>query len=100
PAHHDIHSFPTRRSSDLSSAEKLGKLNSRFPPMFNSNDKGTLNAEFKERFLLKFNPFNNSLCSVIAIFLTPLALTLSRRLMPFIDRKSTRLNSSHVKISY
>src|SRR5207253_9973538 len=63
--HRDLHSFPTRRSSDLAN------LN---PP----------------------SPAAHSVCSAFA-FPQP----ASKRVVgTIIDRKSTRLNSSHVAISY
>src|SRR6266513_5080047 len=59
-AHRDLHSFPTRRSSDLSSVRSLAH-------------RGGLNAP--RGFLLDLDALAS-------------------------DRKSTRLNSSHVSISY
>src|SRR5204863_8550789 len=62
--HGDLHSFPTRRSSDL------------VPSMFCTASSGTDNS--------------------------PLLFALARKRTwtPSPDRKSTRLNSSHVEIAY
>src|SRR5690606_40967717 len=66
----ELHSFPTRRSSDL---ERLGpRHRDRLP-------RGHLERAHQGRLLLHRRP----------------RLPAGRR-----DRKSTRLNSSHVKISY
>src|SRR5207302_11054243 len=70
-----LHSFPTRRSSDLSASflEKLKAIDPRIralPPLGRAEDFDSLSARLK-----------------------PYAVDAR-------DRKSTRLNSSHVKISY
>src|SRR5690606_41836896 len=66
----DLHSFPTRRSSDLFNPEVLGMLAVRFQP--DRTEEGLALLEEKWNALDPYEP----------------------------DRKSTRLNSSHVKISY
>src|SRR5690349_24832716 len=73
--HRDLHSFPTRRSSDLS---RFLQVHSRCV----GNEKGVFNVH--------------------VISSLPRSLKASnRRLAPSpSDRKSTRLNSSHVEISY
>src|SRR5438874_12170174 len=62
--HRDLHSFPTRRSSDL--LEKM-------PP----------------------SRLHFVACAVVVVFFCAAAPSRAQR-----DRKSTRLNSSHVEISY
>src|SRR5699024_11612150 len=77
-AHHDLHSFPTRRSSDLSFCS------------FNKTATGINHADIlpiKSQSVLKVWAY----CSLCR------STTLANRLA---DRKSTRLNSSHVSISY
>src|SRR5436309_12533074 len=71
--HRDLHSFPTRRSSDLSKEPLFGELGLADPTL----DDDTLIAAMAEHTVLLNRVFGH------------------RR-----DRKSTRLNSSHVKISY
>src|SRR5207253_10103853 len=87
PPHPDLHSFPTRRSSDLS----------RY-----SNDVTTPKFPPPPRIPQKRSPFSFGL----AVRNRPSAVTTSAEsrlshVRPcFRDRKSTRLNSSHVAISY
>src|SRR5437870_10170914 len=73
-AHRDLHSFPTRRSSDLIGPKAIVVLFSADPRVY-TND---VDYPFRQE--------NN------LFFLTNLN---QKR-----DRKSTRLNSSHVAISY
>src|SRR5690606_41352414 len=90
PTHHpDLHSFPTRRSSDLKVVifeefiSNQKKIMSEIFEFLDVEDQPTLvnqahniSGKPKNRVINKFLTRNN------------------------IDRKSTRLNSSHVKISY
>src|SRR5690606_41649900 len=70
-SHRDLHSFPTRRSSDL-----------------------LFRCTFEPR-----HEIVHDLCCGLGLSDTSRCLT--HRAEPlFVDRKSTRLNSSHVKISY
>src|SRR5699024_12685265 len=71
--HLDLHSFPTRRSSDL---------NVLFPKIISSSSP---TATFEEDF---------------AKFPLIYAILICNFLRNCSDRKSTRLNSSHVSISY
>src|SRR5690606_41373127 len=73
--HRSLHSFPTRRSSDLSES-KLSIISNRIA-----------NGKYRSNFGRTNTPLNSS------------AVTLDKTIRP-VDRKSTRLNSSHVKISY
>src|SRR5437870_2690739 len=70
----DLHSFPTRRSSDLSMP--------------------WLKLALPERNL------SSSASIVDTNWGSPPCNSRSRRMNRFLDRKSTRLNSSHVAISY
>src|SRR5699024_11308363 len=77
----DLHSFPTRRSSDLFSTllPNLRELKISFMPFFDFYSDSVI----RDSFVHNLNLFVNSRKCVIAQ-----------------DRKSTRLNSSHVSISY
>src|SRR5690606_41637286 len=87
PAHHrDLHSFPTRRSSDL-----LGSVFLDFPPR--RRHGRLIGDDLREERSRAFHrhlerPVINGADSDIL------------RRGNLADRKSTRLNSSHVKISY
>src|SRR5690606_41700967 len=74
---HGLHSFPTRRSSDLLTASETAEIASSCATTLLCNS------------VSKFNNFSRSLCNIL---FTGIPVHL--------DRKSTRLNSSHVKISY
>src|SRR5690348_18389928 len=78
PIHQDLHSFPTRRSSDL------GKIS-----MTRSGKATNVNATYSELPSAWFEPTMHS--AYLHIFSKVLAAQ---------DRKSTRLNSSHPSISY
>src|SRR5690606_39534745 len=97
---HILHSFPTRRSSDL-----FGQMKIQSP--------FTKNLSLKEQFQ-KWTYIVFYLCVAVSL-ITGLFIELGPKefkktmegihvlgiyyLLAFIDRKSTRLNSSHVKIS-
>src|SRR5699024_12777665 len=79
--HSDLHSFPTRRSSDLNGGIYEMELT-----------RAAINA--KATAISKLKPeFTGSAYK-------SLAKRLKFKPNPYIDRKSTRLNSSHVSISY
>src|SRR5699024_11336383 len=85
---YDLHSFPTRRSSDLHE-------------MFESNYLSFLHLLY--RILQLLAPAH--LGRFLHRLLLPLDCNrrdkfLNEMYRPFSDRKSTRLNSSHVSISY
>src|SRR5699024_11965877 len=69
----DLHSFPTRRSSDLATADSLPDLAASAPEVMAKIEAVNSGAE---------------------------TLQSVADLAPELDRKSTRLNSSHVSISY
>src|SRR5690606_39870976 len=75
--HRDLHSFPTRRSSDLT------KWPDGAEPSFTRAVRTRATPHQSWRFAWPPRPRQ-----------------LIPRLMALLDRKSTRLNSSHVKISY
>src|SRR5690606_41000441 len=93
-AHLEIHSFPTRRSSDLDNNEAF---NDQIPP----NSIGSLDGKQVQNLF--------SLCRIWGFLkyyhpnVSDGSLNWDEQLFERIstlDRKSTRLNSSHVKISY
>src|SRR5207253_11489675 len=98
-SHPNLHSFPTRRSSDLSTTVTIS---------------GT---HFAGASVIKFGSFIGTIVSVsdtqisakspqgaagpVDIFITtPSGTSLANAPNDQLDRKSTRLNSSHVAISY
>src|SRR5690606_41285004 len=89
-ASRDLHSFPTRRSSDLlpvdvapPEAERWGQGGRRIPVYVGTGPNG------------------RALCNWCAVEVTPPRRKwCSDDCRETADRKSTRLNSSHVKISY
>src|SRR5690606_41731788 len=96
-AHRDLHSFPTRRSSDLEGREP-GE-----PYAFALDADGLHDAiDFIGR--RGMNSTINLLGGVVRVHDPQMRRilflpTIERSRVPE-DRKSTRLNSSHVKISY
>src|SRR5206468_12913378 len=83
-AHRDLHSFPTRRSSDLSGRWVLAKET-------RHNAHGSSLAQRGDRSA----PSGSWICASRRL-VVPLRLATANRS----DRKSTRLNSSHDQISY
>src|SRR5690606_41590796 len=92
---HTIHlePFSTRRSSDLTWGSDNKTL------FYTRKDEKTLRADRIYRHTLGTDPITDELVFTEEdeTFGTYVYKTKSRE---FIDRKSTRLNSSHVKISY
>src|SRR5437870_12556203 len=74
--HHNLHSFPTRRSSDLN------------PSLGNGPDSDGIYVDGGSRILLERNIVHD------------VDFGIEMASEHFRDRKSTRLNSSHVAISY
>src|SRR5207249_10353897 len=89
----DLHPFPTRRSSDLG-VRRVDKKAGRCPAFFCwSSHQHEAHQENHERIeLIRPKNFGTTLRAA------PTRQSRPRR-MPS-DRKSTRLNSSHVSISY
>src|SRR5438874_9168366 len=77
--HRDVHSFPTRRSSDLNIPGRAGSTGCACPQDERAVTRGWRMSEL----------------GCVIIRLSFRLSTAGRR-----DRKSTRLNSSHVEISY
>src|SRR5207245_10712195 len=90
-SHPSLHSFPTRRSSDLSSP--VAATPSSAPPSPSAPSVGTP-AVRSIRHLAASAP-RTSAPAAPAIPSTPVTVRV-----PAQDRKSTRLNSSHGSISY
>src|SRR5690606_42108737 len=96
----DLYSFPTRRSSDLvtervSVASDGSQANSSsFSPAISTN--GQFIAFASNASNLASGDTNN----VADLFVRDRATGTTTRVSVNSDRKSTRLNSSHVKISY
>src|SRR5207249_11792794 len=88
----DLHSFPTRRSSDLD-----------VQPHLASSGQGT-GVGFRRGKLRSFLVVAEVALSIVLLIGAGLLmrsfLILTRVDLGFKDRKSTRLNSSHVSISY
>src|SRR5690349_23759736 len=91
--HHELHSFPTRRSSDLLDAlhqvkwEQDGSLSFR-----RSCAHGVCGSD-----AMRINGKNRLACKTLIKDVNPdKPITVE----PIKDRKSTRLNSSHVETSY
>src|SRR5207248_9713310 len=100
PAPQDLHSFPTRRSSDLAQLEER-----KFPAPVRLPDlivvdggKGQLSAACRELQRLGLHEL-----SIIGLAKEREEIYRPGRSLPLrlrVDRKSTRLNSSHRTISY
>src|SRR5699024_12457455 len=91
--HRDLYSFPTRRSSDLAKeVETLERLN-RLPntlPSIGLKMKTGLTVDFRNREALR----DHAEATAVPLFYSQHIKNGK------VDRKSTRLNSSHVSISY
>src|SRR5690606_41336301 len=95
----DLHSFPTRRSSDLIGATTTGSTapTRSSPP----EQHGLSDHPFPKGHHLDFSRPNDSIGNSMGS--VPMLARSGRqpKYRPITsDRKSTRLNSSHVKISY
>src|SRR5205085_12429763 len=95
--HLDIHSFPTRRSSDLCGYGSQGEGD--------EDKRRRLSFSSYKIRLTSFLSSTNGILpgmSCIIYFLSSSSLTKHERIQTHIerDRKSTRLNSSHSQISY
>src|SRR5690606_39609713 len=95
--HRDLYSFPTRRSSDLRNEYENNQIDQELfvHEKAHITQKHSLDILFIEalQILFWFNPL---------IYLYKKAMKLNHEFLADqkVDRKSTRLNSSHVKISY
>src|SRR5690606_41616967 len=94
----DLHSFPTRRSSDLDLEDYKGKykdLYNRIKQPSDAKDKVSVLDDIDFQLELVHNDRVNQDYIMALLGLIAGASTQAQK-----DRKSTRLNSSHVKISY
>src|SRR5690606_41586243 len=92
-AHHVLHSFPTRRSSDLEEGTSVAEANTEYRTR-NRYYNG-VRSHFDAKYAIDTERFWDFLESTQEEELSKL-----KRSNDWKDRKSTRLNSSHVKISY
>src|SRR5207249_12296318 len=93
-----LHSFPTRRSSDLINVGLLELFKVRQPHFRGLADERRIEAALRQPALDRhLAAFESKL--VIAAGASGLTLVAATRSLAQ-DRKSTRLNSSHVSISY
>src|SRR5690606_39432335 len=98
--HVDLHSFPTRRSSDLRDVHELDELE------VSGGESGCALVGGEDRMIEDFGDGQRLRRGGIAggegglAQGRPLPVAERPRLHGNGDRKSTRLNSSHVKISY
>src|SRR5690606_41277358 len=100
PGHHrDLHSFPTRRSSDLEETGPGIKLTVRpiNQALIPGDSPQTVSPITLKRLINELNMYG---AKHISIDGERLVNTTVIRDINGEDRKSTRLNSSHVKISY
>src|SRR5690606_39622895 len=108
--HRDLHSFPTRRSSDLHDRKTRAKLDDLAVP---ARGKAPIHPQYLARLIDEAAAsdaiFTADVGSPTVWAARYFTMTEKRRLIGSfnhgsmanaIDRKSTRLNSSHVKISY
>src|SRR5690606_40787740 len=95
----DLHSFPTRRSSDLSKLNKILQFTYLLQNLHHHAKKSTP-VNFLSSFSAQNIYFTGSIPLVIIIIFFSGAIFVIKKRIDSTDRKSTRLNSSHVKISY
>src|SRR5439155_26779900 len=88
--HRDLHSFPTRRSSDLYAANLRGPGDPRAVDV-----RGMTLVVAKDALCA-----GTGLASIPTTTQCPVAVPIGVNEISVRDRKSTRLNSSHVAISY
>src|SRR5690606_40251947 len=91
-ASRDLHSFPTRRSSDLNGMYELGMIDPEITRAEVRDAAGEILGVIERARELGPRAVQKAVREIMDTFYTwPLILP---------DRKSTRLNSSHVKSSY
>src|SRR5690606_41302364 len=95
-AHRALHSFPTRRSSDLNDNAHDG----RYACGASLTHCARITAANPARHFLRATPRSIRLRLSVRPFQSVEPLPDPARVSLLLDRKSTRLNSSHVKISY
>src|SRR5439155_19798878 len=96
-SHRAPHSFPTRRSSDLAGTVIVGRVLDRYPWGATVLPLGLITVGLLGLYALgQVQVVTVALIAVIGMAFSGLAVAVQSRT----DRKSTRLNSSHVAISY
>src|SRR5690349_23534941 len=92
--HSNLHSFPTRRSSDLKrmSEDKIAR-------MAGNPERESFPAKPTEMTSLREIKAKLDMLNGLLVAVTEQNAALRETVMG-VDRKSTRLNSSHVEISY
>src|SRR5207302_8511760 len=91
--------FPTRRSSDLEMAIEVGAARVLVPTGIRRGDVIDVRALVEHP--MATGLFRDARGNPIpAYFINDVSVTYGEREAAHLDRKSTRLNSSHVKISY
>src|SRR5690606_42134284 len=100
PCHHQqLHSFPTRRSSDLADIRVAGGNFITAQPMGGIHGVDLLHTGSVRK--VDVVAIKNRLDHNEVVLLSPLGYSPTGEVFNLtLDRKSTRLNSSHVKISY
>src|SRR5690606_40651964 len=94
----DLHSFPTRRSSDLRVTGLRSADICQLSPGSSETGRNKLNSrECNSHFSPIIAAFSKSFGSLCILCLDVVLRPCKSQVQ---DRKSTRLNSSHVKISY
>src|SRR5699024_12702566 len=93
----DLHSFPTRRSSDLTgyTAMLLWESNTTIW-LFASRDIVIPLTVILISLFITHGFYNRLICGLFGLCIGELVF----KIILYLDRKSTRLNSSHVSISY
>src|SRR5439155_9052594 len=91
--HRDLHSFPTRRSSDLS--DQVFVIEAQIT-IINVQSYPVVGGTWQVR----FNTTGTANLTITTVNGTTWSDSNENNDLKFLDRKSTRLNSSHVAISY
>src|SRR5206468_6894972 len=96
PKHYHLHSFPTRRSSDLEDPGRLCQLTSKVSAVFSDEV-----IDMKKTQVIDLNQSIRRAAALAKSHTQPHRIQLDLKLSAKSpDRKSTRLNSSHDQISY
>src|SRR5699024_12147706 len=88
-----LHSFPTRRSSDLALFERQSNR-------ISLTDQGQIFLDYTHQILELYHSLKEDLTLDEHSLPSVIHVGASSTMAHYIDRKSTRLNSSHVSISY
>src|SRR5699024_11520273 len=97
---HNLHSSPTRRSSDLEvRVGRRGSQRLRPNPGLGQEPADPFGISGQERQRLNCNDFSDFARISNWLFQRSICLSVNLSSLLWADRKSTRLNSSHVSIS-